>query len=34
MKRYLILLFIFIQGLVFSATKTLSDINTLNFDVV
>ena len=34
MKRYLILLFIFIQGLVFSATKTLSDIKTLKFDVV
>ncbi|ERT49942.1 hypothetical protein HMPREF1768_00001, partial [Fusobacterium nucleatum CTI-7] len=25
MKKYLILLFIFIQGLVFSATKSLSD---------
>ena len=34
MKRYLILLFIFIQGLVFSATKTLSDIKILKFDVV
>ena len=34
MKKYLILLFIFIQGLVFSATKTLSDIKTLKFDVV
>ena len=34
MKRYLILLFIFIQGLVFSTTKTLSDIKTLKFDVV
>ena len=34
MKRYLILLFIFIQGLVFSATKTLSNIKTLKFDVV
>ena len=34
MKRYLILFFIFIQGLVFSATKTLSDIKTLKFDVV
>ena len=34
MKKFLILLFIFIQGLVFSATKTLSDIKTLKFDVV
>ena len=34
MKKYLILLFIFIQGLVFSATKSLSDIKTLKFDVV
>jgi len=34
MKKYLILLFIFIQGLIFSATKSLSDIKTLRFDVV
>ena len=34
MKKYLILLFIFIQGLIFSATKSLSDIKTLKFDVV
>ena len=34
MKKYLILLFIFIQGLVFSATKSLSDIKTVKFDVV
>ena len=34
MKKYLILLFILIQGLVFSATKGLSDIKTLKFDVV
>ena len=34
MKRYLILLYILIQGLVFSATKSLSDIKTLKFDVV
>ena len=34
MKKYLVLLFIFIQGLVFSATKSLSDIKTLKFDVV
>ena len=34
MKKYLILLFIFIQGLVFSATKSLSDIKTLKFDVI
>ena len=34
MKKYLILLFILIQGLVFSATKSLSDIKTLKFDVV
>ena len=34
MKKYLILLFILIQGLVFSATKSLSDIKTLRFDVV
>ncbi len=34
MKKYLILLFILIQGLVFSATKSLSDIKILKFDVV
>ena len=34
MKKYLILLFILIQGIVFSATKSLSDIKTLKFDVV
>ena len=34
MKKYLILLVILIQGLVFSATKSLSDIKTLKFDVV
>ena len=34
LQQSLILLFIFIQGLVFSATKTLSDIKTLKFDVV
>ena len=34
MKKYLILLFILIQGLIFSATKSLSDIETLRFDVV
>ncbi|QYR67819.1 hypothetical protein JY401_00215 [Fusobacterium animalis] len=34
MKKYLILLFILIQGLVFSATKSLFDIKTLKFDVV
>ena len=34
MKKYLILLFIFIQGLVFSATESLSDIKTVKFDVV
>ena len=34
MKKYLILLFVLIQGLVFSATKSLSDIKTLKFDVV
>ena len=34
MKKYLILLFILIQGLVFSATKSLADIKTLKFDVV
>lgn len=33
MKKYLVLLFILIQGLVFSATKSLSDIKTLKFDV-
>ena len=34
MKKYLKLLFILIQGLIFSATKSLSDIKTLRFDVV
>ena len=34
MKKYLILLFILIQGLIFSATKSLSDIKTWRFDVV
>ena len=30
MKKFLILLFILVQGLVFSATKTLSDIKRKN----
>ena len=34
MKKFLILLFILIQGIVFSATKSLSDIKTVKFDVV
>ncbi len=34
MKKFIILLFIFIQGLVFSTTKSLSDIKTVKFDVV
>lgn len=34
MRKFIILLFIFIQGLAFSATKNLSDIKTLKFDVV
>ena len=34
MKKVIILLFIFIQGLVFSTTKSLSDIKTLKFDVI
>ena len=34
MKKFLILLFILVQGLVFSATKSLSDIKTLKFNVV
>ena len=34
MKKFIILLFIFIQGLVFSITKSLSDIKTLKFDVI
>lgn len=34
MKKFIILLFIFIQGLVFSTTKSLLDIKTLKFDVV
>ena len=34
MKKFLILLFILIQGIVFSATKSLSDVKTLKFDVV
>ena len=34
MKKFLILLFIIVEALVFSATKNLSDIKTLKFDVV
>ena len=34
MRKSLILLFVLIQSLVFSATKNLSDIKTLKFDVV
>ena len=34
MKKFIILLFILIQGLVFSTTKSLSDIKTVKFDVV
>ena len=34
MKKFIILLFIFIQGLVFSTTKSLSNIKTLKFDVI
>ena len=34
MKKFLILLFILIQEIVFSATKSLSDIKTLKFNVV
>ena len=34
MKKFIILLFIFIQGLVFSTTKSLSYIKTLKFDVI
>ena len=34
MKKFLILLFILVEALVFSATKSLSDIKTLKFDVV
>ena len=34
MKKFLILLFILVETLVFSATKNLSDIKTLKFDVV
>ena len=34
MKKFLILLFILIQGIVFSATKSVSDIKTLKFNVV
>ena len=34
MKKFLILQFILIQGIVFSATKSLSDIKTLKFNVV
>lgn len=34
MKKFIILLFILVQGLVFSATKILSDIKTVKFDVV
>lgn len=34
MKKFIILLFILVQGLVFSATKSLSDIKTVKFNVV
>lgn len=34
MKKYIVLLFIFVQGLIFSANKTLSDIKTVKFDVI
>lgn len=34
MKKFLILLFILVEALVFSATKNLSDIKTLKFNVV
>lgn len=34
MKKFIILLFILVQGLIFSATKTLSDIKIVKFDVV
>lgn len=34
MKKFIILLLVLIQGVVFSATKNLSDIKTLKFDVV
>ena len=34
MKKFIILLFILVQGLVFSTTKSLSDIKTVKFDVV
>ena len=34
MKKFIILLFILVQGLVFSATKSWSDIKTVKFDVV
>ena len=34
MKKFLILLFILVEALVFSATKNLSDIKTLKFDVI
>ena len=34
MKKFIILLFILVQGLVFSATKSLLDIKTVKFDVV
>ena len=34
MKKFIILLFILVQGLVFSATKSLSDIKTVKFDIV
>ena len=34
MKKFLIVLFILIQGLIFAAEKNLADIKTLKFDVV
>ena len=34
MKKIIIILFILVQGLIFSATKSLSDIRTVKFDVV
>lgn len=34
MKKIIIILFILVQGLIFSATKSLSDIKTVKFDVV
>ena len=34
MKKFLIVLFILVQGLIFAAGKNLADIKTLKFDVV